>query len=68
MFHKYQSNPIDPKLQLVLLSLFSFCFPDRSIEESAVLKSPTVIVLGAMCALSFSKVSFMNKGALAFGT
>ena len=47
--------------------MFSFCFPDQSIEESAVWKSPTIIVLGAMCALSFSKVSFMNEGALAFG-
>ena len=65
MFYKYQSNPIDPKLQLVLL--FSFCFPDRSIEESGVLKSPTIIVLGAMCALSFNKVSFMKEGARAFG-
>ena len=49
------------------MSLFSLCFPDQSIEESVVLKSPTIIVLGAMCALSFSKVSFMNEGALAFG-
>ena len=48
----------------ITVSLFSFCFPDQSIEESAVLKSPTIIVLGAMCALSFSKVSFMNEGAL----
>ena len=50
-----------------IVSLFSFCFPDRSIGESGVLKSPTIIVLGAMCALSFSKVSFKNEGALAFG-
>ena len=68
MYYKYQSNPIGPKLQLVLLcpclvSLFS----DRSIEESGVLNSPTIILLGAMCALSFSKVSFTNEGALAFG-
>ena len=48
-------------------SLFSFSFPDRAIEESAVLKSPTIIVLGTMCASSFNKVSFMNEGALAFG-
>jgi hypothetical protein len=31
-----------------------------------VLKSPTIIVWGVMRALSFSKVSFMNVGALAF--
>jgi hypothetical protein len=49
------------------VSLFSFCFHDLSIAESGVLKSPTVIVWGTMCALSFSKVSFMNVGALAFG-
>jgi hypothetical protein len=49
------------------VSLFSFCFHDLSIDESGVLKSPTVIVGGAMCALRFSKVSFTNVGALAFG-
>jgi hypothetical protein len=47
--------------------LFSFCFHDLSIAESGVLNSPTIIVCGAMCALGFSKVSFMNMGALAFG-
>ena len=45
------------------VSLFSFCFP----EESGLLKLPTIIVLGAMSALSFIKVSFMNEGALTFG-
>jgi len=49
------------------MSLFNFCFHDLSIDESGVLKSPIIIVWGAMCALSFSKVSFMNVGALAFG-
>ena len=49
------------------VSLFSFCFNDLSIGESGVLKSPTIIVWGSMCVLSFSKVSFMNLGALAFG-
>jgi hypothetical protein len=29
-----------------------------------VLKSPTVIVLGAMCALRFTKVPLMNLDAL----
>ena len=48
------------------MSLFSLCFPDLSIEKSGVLKSPTIIVWSAMCALSFSKVSFMNEGALVF--
>ena len=37
------------------VSLFNFCFPDQSIEVSGVLKSPTIIVLGAMCALNFLK-------------
>jgi hypothetical protein len=32
-----------------------------------MLKSHTIIVFGAMCALSFSKVSFMNVVALALG-
>ena len=49
------------------MSLFCFCFNDLSIAESGVLKPPTIIVWGAMCALSFSKVSFMNVGAFAFG-
>ena len=43
------------------VSLFSFCFPDQYIEESGVLKSLTLIVLGAMHALNFSKVSFMKR-------
>ena len=42
------------------MSLFSFCFHDLSIDESDVLKSPTIIMWGAMCALSFTKVSLMN--------
>ena len=49
-----------------IVSLFSFCFDDLSIGESGVLKSPTIIVWGSMCVLSFSKVSFMNVDALAF--
>ena len=67
MFYKYKSGPIGPKLQLVLLCPCLVCFPDRSIEESGVLKSPTIIVLGAMCSLSFSNVSVINEGVLAFG-
>ena len=68
-FYIYMLNPIGPKLQLVSLSpcLVSVSLISRSIDESGVLKSPTIIVLGAMCALSFSKVSFTNEGALAFG-
>jgi hypothetical protein len=46
------------------VSLFSFCYHDLSIAESGVLKSLTIIVWGAMCALSFSKVSFMNVSVL----
>jgi hypothetical protein len=42
------------------VSLFTFFFHDLSIDESGVLNSPSIIVWGAMCALSFSKVSFMN--------
>jgi hypothetical protein len=47
------------------VSLFSFCFNDLSVGKGGVLKSPTIIVWGSMCVLSFSKVSFMNLGALA---
>ena len=49
------------------MSLFSLCFYDLSIAESGVLKTSTIIVWDAVCALSFSKVSFMNVGALVFG-
>ena len=49
------------------MSLFRFYFQDLSIDESVVLKSPTIILCGAMCALNFSKVSFMNVDALASG-
>ena len=47
--------------------LLSFCFHDLFIAESGVLKSPTIIVWGVMCTFSFSKVSFMNVSAFAFG-
>ena len=49
------------------LPLFSFRFHDLSIADSGVLKSPTIVVWGVMCALSFSKVPFMNVVALVFG-
>ena len=49
------------------MSLFSFCFQDLSIDESGVLKSPTITVCSAMCVLSFTKISLMNVDALAFG-
>jgi hypothetical protein len=49
------------------MCLFSFCFQGLSTDESGVLKSSTIIVCGAMCALSFTKVSLMNVDALAVG-
>jgi hypothetical protein len=49
------------------VSLLSFCFPDLSIDESGMLKSPNIIVCVSMCALSFTKVSLMNVYALSFG-
>jgi hypothetical protein len=48
------------------VSLFSFRYQDLSIDESGVLKFHTIIVCGAMYALSFTKVSLMNVAALAF--
>ena len=62
MFYIYLLNPIGPKLQSVSLCP-SFCFPDRSIEGSGVLEGRG----GTICDFSFSKVSFMNEGALVFG-
>ena len=49
------------------MSLFSFCFHDLSIGKDRVLKSPNIIVQGAMCVLSISNVSFTNMDALALG-
>ena len=49
------------------VSLFSFCFHVLSIGESGELRSPTIIVWGAMYFLNFSRVSFMNMGTLVFG-
>jgi hypothetical protein len=49
------------------VSLIIFSFNDLFIGESGVLKYPTIIVWGSICVLSFSKVSFMDVGALAFG-
>jgi hypothetical protein len=46
--------------------VFNLGFHDLSIDESVVLNTPTIILLGAMYPLSFSKVSFMNVGSLAF--
>ena len=43
-----------------LQSLFSFCSNGLSIGESAVLRSPNVIMWDLMCDLSFSNVSFTN--------
>ena len=67
MFYKYVKSIRFITSVSFTVSLFRFCFHDLSIAESWVLKSPTIIVWGVMYALSFSKVSFMNVAALAFG-
>ena len=43
-----------------------FYFQDLCIDESGVLKFLTITVCGALCVLSFTKVSLMNVDALAF--
>ena len=48
------------------VSLFSFCFHDLSIDESGVLRSPTIIVWSTMYFLSFNRVS-LNIDAFVFG-
>jgi hypothetical protein len=48
------------------VSLFSFFSQDLSSDESGVLKSPSIILGGAMYALSFTKVSSVNVDVLAF--
>ena len=40
------------------MSVFNFCFKGLSIDQSGVLKSPTIIVCSAMCAWI---LSFFNK-------
>ena len=42
------------------VSLFSFCFQDLSIDESGVLKSPTIIAWGA--AISCKQNSYLFTG------
>ena len=63
--------PVNPSLFITSVgfnvSVFSFCFHDLSIDESGVLRFTTNIVWGSMYFLSFSRVSFMNMGALVFG-
>lgn len=49
------------------MSLFILYFQNLSINESGVLKSSNFIVRSGMCALNFSKISFVNVVALAFG-
>ena len=67
MFCRYLLNPSGSlNSDSFTVSLFSFCFQDLSIDESRVLKSPTIIMWGVMCTLSFCKVSFMNVDACAF--
>jgi hypothetical protein len=48
------------------MSSFNFCFHDLLIGESGVFNSLIINVCCAMCALSISKVYFMNVGPLAF--
>jgi hypothetical protein len=67
MFYKYVRTIWFITSVNFTVSLFSFCFHDLSIAESEVLKSPTITMCDVKCALSFSKVSYMYAGALAFG-
>ena len=57
MFYRYLLNLFRPLLVSFTVSLFSYCFNDLSSDESGVLKCPTIIVVGAVCVFSFSKVS-----------
>jgi hypothetical protein len=64
MFYRYLLNPFFITSVSFTVSLFSFCLHDMCIDESGVLKYPTITVCSAMCGLSFSKVSLMNVGTL----
>jgi hypothetical protein len=52
-----------------VLSLFLclvFFLDDLSVDESGVLKSPTINVCGSKCNFSYSNASFTNVGTLVF--
>ena len=53
MFYKYVRSIWLITSVSFTVTLLSFCFHDLSITESGVLKSPTIVVWGSMCALSF---------------
>jgi hypothetical protein len=49
-----------------IISFFSVCLHDLSIDESELLKSPTINVWGLVCDSSFSNVSYTSMGAIVF--
>jgi hypothetical protein len=46
------------------ISLLIFCLDDLSIGDRGVLKSPTITVLGSICAFKSFGLFFMKLGAL----
>jgi hypothetical protein len=48
--------------------LIFFCLDDLSIGDSGVLKSPTIIVLGSICAFNSSGICLMKLGGSTLGT
>jgi hypothetical protein len=54
MFYKYVRSIWFKTSVSFTVSLFSFCFHYLTIDKSGMLKSPTIIVWGVMCALNSS--------------
>jgi hypothetical protein len=71
MFYKYVLDPFESKPLLILLFLclvsLSMTWNDLSdLNESGVLKSLTINLLGLMCNLNFSNIAFINVITLTF--
>jgi hypothetical protein len=57
-------SPFHPWYCAVSISMFSFCL--TLIDESGVLRSPTITVSGPICSFKLRSVYFMNLGTLMF--
>jgi hypothetical protein len=68
IFCRHQLGPFDLLCHLGLGFLgWFFCLDDQSIGDREVLKSPTITVLGSVCAFKSISVCLMKLGALILG-
>jgi hypothetical protein len=49
-----------------MIFLLMFCLYVLSVNESGMLKSPTVVVSGSTCSFILRSICYMNLGALMF--